>query len=207
MLGGVLRLQADATNPVRSDLQQFSPRIWGLCDVVASLILFLPLGRTTLLVLHDLDHQGLEEPTRSFQQLLVSARRALQTPVHRRSCSSCCWQGLAQFSSGMTVTWPSRGNHLDQHYPEVFAIIIAWEACGTGDDGFPIAFVIGSVAFLVGTLVFGPPPRSTSCSPDSRFVPNYPYLAVTLFTFMGSYSKIRASPTTLESLLRYAMGK
>lgn len=52
--------------------------------------------------------------------------------------------------------------------------------------GFPIAFVIGSVAFLVGLLVFGP--TTTYHILYSRFYGlslNYPYLAVPLFTFMG----------------------
>ncbi len=52
--------------------------------------------------------------------------------------------------------------------------------------GFPIAFVIGSVAFLVGTLVFGP--TTAFHIMYSRFYDlslNYPYLAVPLFTFMG----------------------
>ncbi len=52
--------------------------------------------------------------------------------------------------------------------------------------GFPIAFVIGSVAFLVGFLVFGP--TTTFHILYTRFFDlslNYPYLAVPLFTFMG----------------------
>lgn len=52
--------------------------------------------------------------------------------------------------------------------------------------GFPIAFVIGSVAFLVGILIFGP--TTTYHILYSRFYGltlNYPYLAVPLFTFMG----------------------
>ena len=52
--------------------------------------------------------------------------------------------------------------------------------------GFPIAFVIGSVAFIVGILVFGP--TTTFHILYSRFYAlslNYPYLAVPLFTFMG----------------------
>ncbi len=52
--------------------------------------------------------------------------------------------------------------------------------------GFPIAFVIGSVAFIVGNLVFGP--TTTYHILYSRFYDlslNYPYLAVPLFTFMG----------------------
>ena len=52
--------------------------------------------------------------------------------------------------------------------------------------GFPIAFVIGSVAFFVGILTFGP--DITYHILYSRFYElslNYPYLAVPLFTFMG----------------------
>ena len=52
--------------------------------------------------------------------------------------------------------------------------------------GFPIAFVIGSVAFIVGILIFGP--TTTYHILYSRFYGlslNYPYLAVPLFTFMG----------------------
>jgi tripartite ATP-independent transporter DctM subunit len=52
--------------------------------------------------------------------------------------------------------------------------------------GFPIAFVIGSVAFIVGVMVFGP--TTTYHILYSRFYGvslNYPYLAVPLFTFMG----------------------
>lgn len=52
--------------------------------------------------------------------------------------------------------------------------------------GFPIAFVIGSVSFIIGFLVFGP--STTFHILYSRFYGlslNYPYLAVPLFTFMG----------------------
>jgi len=52
--------------------------------------------------------------------------------------------------------------------------------------GFPIAFVIGSVAFIVGLLIFGP--TTTYHILYSRIYAlslNYPYLAVPLFTFMG----------------------
>lgn len=52
--------------------------------------------------------------------------------------------------------------------------------------GFPIAFVIGSVAFIVGVIIFGP--TTTFHILYSRFYDlslNYPYLAVPLFTFMG----------------------
>ena len=52
--------------------------------------------------------------------------------------------------------------------------------------GFPIAFVIGSVALFVGIITFGP--DITYHILYSRFYDlsmNYPYLAVPLFTFMG----------------------
>lgn len=52
--------------------------------------------------------------------------------------------------------------------------------------GFPIAFVIGSVAFITGILTFGP--DITYHILYTRFYGlslNYPYLAVPLFTFMG----------------------
>ena len=52
--------------------------------------------------------------------------------------------------------------------------------------GFPIAFVIGSVAFIVGILTFGPDIAYHIMY--TRFYGlslNYPYLAVPLFTFMG----------------------
>ncbi len=52
--------------------------------------------------------------------------------------------------------------------------------------GFPIAFVIGSVAFLVGTVALGP--NTTFHILYSRFFDlslNYSYLAVPLFTYMG----------------------
>ena len=52
--------------------------------------------------------------------------------------------------------------------------------------GFPIAFVIGSVALFVGVITFGP--EITYHILYSRFYDlsmNYPYLAVPLFTFMG----------------------
>ena len=52
--------------------------------------------------------------------------------------------------------------------------------------GFPIAFVIGSIAFFMGILTFGP--DITYHILYNRFYElslNYPYLAVPLFTFMG----------------------
>jgi tripartite ATP-independent transporter DctM subunit len=52
--------------------------------------------------------------------------------------------------------------------------------------GFPIAFVIGSVSFLVGLIIFDA--NTTFHILYSRFYDlslNYPYLAVPLFTFMG----------------------
>lgn len=52
--------------------------------------------------------------------------------------------------------------------------------------GFPIAFIIGSVAFLVGTFALGP--HTTYHILYGRFYDlslSYAYLAVPLFTFMG----------------------
>ena len=48
--------------------------------------------------------------------------------------------------------------------------------------GFPIAFVIGSIAFFMGILTFGP---DITYSRFYELSLNYPYLAVPLFTFMG----------------------
>lgn len=69
---------------------------------------------------------------------------------------------------------------------EVVAFLMLGGVFGLVLSGFPIAFVIGSVAFIVGILVFGP--TTTYHILYSRFYDlslNYPYLAVPLFTFMG----------------------
>ncbi|MFH2092141.1 MAG: TRAP transporter large permease subunit [Pseudomonadota bacterium] len=70
--------------------------------------------------------------------------------------------------------------------PELVAFLMFGGVFGLVLTGFPIAFVIGSVAFLVGLLIFGP--TTTFHILYSRFYDltlNYPYLAVPLFTFMG----------------------
>ncbi len=70
--------------------------------------------------------------------------------------------------------------------PEIVAFLMFGGVFGLVLTGFPIAFVIGSVAFLVGILIFGP--TTTYHILYSRFYGltlNYPYLAVPLFTFMG----------------------
>ena len=74
--------------------------------------------------------------------------------------------------------------------------------------GFPIAFVIGSVAFLVGVLVFGP--TTTFHILFSRFYDlslNYPYLAVPLFTFMGVILENSGITSELYESLYDALGR
>ncbi len=74
--------------------------------------------------------------------------------------------------------------------------------------GFPIAFVIGSVAFLVGLLVFGP--TTTFHILYSRFYElslNYPYLAVPLFTFMGVVLQHSGITKDLYDSLYDALGR
>lgn len=69
---------------------------------------------------------------------------------------------------------------------ELVAFLMLGGVFGLVLTGFPIAFVIGSVAFIVGFVVFGP--NTTFHILYSRFFGlslNYPYLAVPLFTFMG----------------------
>lgn len=70
--------------------------------------------------------------------------------------------------------------------PEIVAFLMLGGVFVLVLTGFPIAFVIGSVAFLVGLTIFGP--TTTYHILYSRFYDlslNYPYLAVPLFTFMG----------------------
>jgi len=70
--------------------------------------------------------------------------------------------------------------------PEIIALLMLGGVFALVLTGFPIAFVIGSVALIVGTLVFGP--NTTFHILFTRFYDlslNYPYLAVPLFTFMG----------------------
>lgn len=73
--------------------------------------------------------------------------------------------------------------------------------------GFPIAFVIGSVSFIVGLLVFGP--TTTFHILYTRFYDlslNYPYLAVPLFTFMGVILQHSGVTKDLYDCLYEAMG-
>lgn len=52
--------------------------------------------------------------------------------------------------------------------------------------GFPIAFIIGSIGFIFGVLLFGPEVASHILYTRLyELTLNYPYLAVPLFTFMG----------------------
>jgi len=70
--------------------------------------------------------------------------------------------------------------------PEIVAFLMLGGVFSLVLTGFPIAFVIGSVAFLVGILIFGT--TTTFHILYSRFYAltlNYPYLAVPLFSFMG----------------------
>ena len=74
--------------------------------------------------------------------------------------------------------------------------------------GFPIAFVIGSVAFIVGLTVFGP--VTTFHILYTRFYDlslNYPYLAVPLFTFMGVILQHSGVTRDLYNSLYEAMGR
>jgi len=70
--------------------------------------------------------------------------------------------------------------------PEIITFLMLGGVLVLVLTGFPIGLVIGSVAFLVGTLIFGP--KITFNILFSRLYEltlNYPYLAVPLFTFMG----------------------
>lgn len=74
--------------------------------------------------------------------------------------------------------------------------------------GFPIAFVIGSVAFFVGLVVFGP--TTTFHILYTRFYGlslNYPYLAVPLFTFMGVILQHSGVTKDLYDCLYEALGR
>jgi len=70
--------------------------------------------------------------------------------------------------------------------PEILTIIMFGGVLVFAMTGFPMAFVLGSVAFLTGLLVFGG--NITIHILYTRLFElslNYPYLAVPLFTFMG----------------------
>jgi tripartite ATP-independent transporter DctM subunit len=77
-------------------------------------------------------------------------------------------------------------SHLIALSPEIITFLMLGGVLVLVLTGFPIGLVIGSVAFLVGTLIFGP--KITFNILYSRLYEltlNYPYLAVPLFTFMG----------------------
>ncbi|WP_096348832.1 TRAP transporter large permease [Marispirochaeta aestuarii] len=81
----------------------------------------------------------------------------------------------------------------------VFALVLT---------GYPIAFVIGSVSFFVGLVVFGP--TTTFHILYSRFYDlslNYPYLAVPLFTFMGVVLQHSGITRDLYTSLYEALGR
>jgi len=73
--------------------------------------------------------------------------------------------------------------------------------------GYPIAFVIGSVALGTGFVVFGP--TTTFHILYTRFYDlslNYPYLAVPLFTFMGVVLQHSGATKELYDNLYEALG-
>ncbi len=73
--------------------------------------------------------------------------------------------------------------------------------------GFPIAFVIGSIGFIFGYLLFGP--EVTFHIMYSRLYAmtlNYPYLAVPLFTFMGVILQYSGITEDLYKVLYEALG-
>jgi len=92
--------------------------------------------------------------------------------------------------------------------PELIAFLMLGGVFGLVLTGFPIAFVIGSVALIVGTLVFGP--NTTFHILFSRFYDlslNYPYLAVPLFTFMGVILQQSGITNDLYDSLYDALGR
>ena len=92
--------------------------------------------------------------------------------------------------------------------PEIVAFLMLGGVFGLVLTGFPIAFVIGSVAFLVGILIFGP--ATTFHIMYSRFYDlslNYPYLAVPLFTFMGVVLQHSGITRDLYESLYEALGR
>lgn len=92
--------------------------------------------------------------------------------------------------------------------PEIIALLMLGGVFVLVLTGFPIAFVIGSVAFLVGTLVFGP--TTTFHILFTRFYDlslNYPYLAVPLFTFMGVILQHSGITNELYESLYDALGR
>lgn len=92
--------------------------------------------------------------------------------------------------------------------PEVIALLMLGGVFALVLTGFPIAFVIGSVALIVGTMVFGP--NTTFHILFTRFYDlslNYPYLAVPLFTFMGVILQQSGITNDLYESLYDALGR
>jgi tripartite ATP-independent transporter DctM subunit len=92
--------------------------------------------------------------------------------------------------------------------PELIAALMLGGVFFLVLTGFPIAFVIGSVAFFTGFVVFGP--NTTFHILYTRFYDlslNYPYLAVPLFTFMGVVLQHSGITKELYQNLYEALGK
>ncbi|WP_316977386.1 TRAP transporter large permease [Shumkonia mesophila] len=92
--------------------------------------------------------------------------------------------------------------------PETVAVLMLGGVFVLVLTGFPIAFVIGSVAFFVGILQFGT--NTTFHILYGRFYDlslNYPYLAVPLFTFMGVVLQHSGITKDLYQSLYEALGR
>jgi tripartite ATP-independent transporter DctM subunit len=92
--------------------------------------------------------------------------------------------------------------------PELVAVLMLGGVFFLVLTGYPIAFVIGSVAFFTGIVVFGA--NATFHILYSRFYDlslNYPYLAVPLFTFMGVVLQHSGITKELYQNLYEALGK
>ncbi len=92
--------------------------------------------------------------------------------------------------------------------PEIVAILMLGGVFVLALTGFPIAFVIGSIAFFIGLVEFGP--TTTFHILYTRFYDltlNYPYLAVPLFTFMGVVLQHSGITKELYQRLYEALGK
>ncbi|MDX9801381.1 MAG: TRAP transporter large permease subunit [Spirochaetia bacterium] len=92
--------------------------------------------------------------------------------------------------------------------PEIIALLMLGGVFLLVLTGFPIAFVIGSVSFLVGLAVFGA--NTTFHILFTRFYDlslNYPYLAVPLFTFMGVILQQSGITNELYENLYDALGR
>lgn len=92
--------------------------------------------------------------------------------------------------------------------PETVALLMLGGVFFLVLTGFPIAFVIGSVAFFVGIVQFGT--NTTFHILYGRFYDlslNYPYLAVPLFTFMGVILEHSGITKDLYQSLYEALGR